>query len=37
MCKFPRLLTIPLFPRMSDDDVYDVINALKKVLKYYKK
>ena len=34
---FPRLLTIPLFPKMSDDDVYDVINSLEKVLKYYKK
>ena len=34
---FPRLLTIPIFPKMSDDDVNDVINALGKVLKYYKK
>lgn len=34
---YPRLLTIPLFHSMSDDDVYDVINALEKVLKYYKK
>lgn len=34
---FPRLLTIPLFPRMSDDDVNDVVNALKKVIYYYKK
>ena len=34
---FPRLLTIPLFPKMTDDDVYDVINALEKVLDYYKK
>jgi UDP-4-amino-4,6-dideoxy-N-acetyl-beta-L-altrosamine transaminase len=34
---YPRLLTIPLFPKMSDDDVYDVINALEKVIKYYKK
>ena len=34
---FPRLLTIPLFPRMSNDDVYDVINALEKVINYYKK
>ncbi len=33
---FPRLLTIPIFPKMTDDDVYDVINALEKVLKYYK-
>jgi dTDP-4-amino-4,6-dideoxygalactose transaminase len=34
---FPRLLTIPLFPKMSEDDVNDVISALKKVLTYYKK
>ncbi len=34
---FPRILTIPLFPRMSNDDVYDVINALEKVIKYYRK
>jgi UDP-4-amino-4,6-dideoxy-N-acetyl-beta-L-altrosamine transaminase len=34
---FPRLLTIPLFPKMNDNDVYDVINALEKVIKYYKK
>ncbi|MHA1284347.1 MAG: UDP-4-amino-4,6-dideoxy-N-acetyl-beta-L-altrosamine transaminase [Promethearchaeota archaeon] len=34
---FPRLLTIPLFPKMSEKDVYDVINSLEKVLKYYKK
>lgn len=34
---YPRLLTIPIFPKMSDDDVYDVVNALEKVIKYYKK
>lgn len=34
---FPRILTIPLFPKMSNDDVYDVINALEKVVKYYHK
>ncbi|MFW9988899.1 MAG: UDP-4-amino-4,6-dideoxy-N-acetyl-beta-L-altrosamine transaminase [Candidatus Odinarchaeota archaeon] len=34
---FPRVLTIPLFPRMSDEDVYDVINALEKVITYYRK
>ncbi|MFX1383444.1 MAG: UDP-4-amino-4,6-dideoxy-N-acetyl-beta-L-altrosamine transaminase [Promethearchaeota archaeon] len=34
---FPRLLTIPLFPKMTENDVYDVINALEKVLTYYKK
>jgi len=34
---FPRLLTIPIFPKMSNNDVYDVINALEKVINYYKK
>lgn len=34
---YPRLLTIPLFPKMSNDDAYDVINALEKVIKFYGK
>lgn len=34
---FPRLLTIPLFPKMTRDDVNDVIFALEKVIKYYRK
>ncbi len=34
---FPRLLTIPLFPKMNDNDIYDVINALEKVIKYFRK
>jgi len=34
---FPRLLSIPIFARMNDNDVYDVINALEKVLSYYRK
>jgi UDP-4-amino-4,6-dideoxy-N-acetyl-beta-L-altrosamine transaminase len=34
---FPRILTIPLFPKMTNDDVYDVINALDKVITYYRK
>lgn len=34
---FPRLLTIPLFHGMSESDAYDVVNALEKVIKYYKK
>jgi len=34
---FPRLLTIPLFPKMSNDDVNDVLYALEKVIKYYRK
>jgi len=34
---FPRILTIPLFPKMTNDDVYDVINALDKIITYYRK
>ena len=34
---YPRILTIPLFPKMSDDDAYDVINALNKIIKYFRK
>jgi len=34
---FPRLITIPIFPKMSNEDVYDVINALEKVIKFYRK
>jgi perosamine synthetase len=30
-------LTIPLFPKMSNIDIDDVINSVKKVLKYYRK
>ena len=33
---YPRLITIPLFSKISDEDVYDVIGALKKVIEYYK-
>lgn len=32
---FERLLTLPLFPAMSDADAGDVIGALAKVLRYY--
>lgn len=34
---FQRILTIPLFPKMTDHDVDDVIHALKKVIGYYRK
>ena len=34
---YPRLLSIPIFPKMNDNDVYDVINAIEKVIKYYRK
>lgn len=30
------ILTIPLFPQMSDNDVTDVIKSIKKVINYYK-
>jgi perosamine synthetase len=31
---FERLLTLPLFPGMSDDDVVDVITAVAKVIRW---
>ena len=34
---YSAFLTIPLFPLMSDNDVDDVISAVKKVISYYKK
>ena len=34
---YSRMITIPLFPSMSDKDVKDVIEAVKKVLNYYRK
>lgn len=33
---YEEMITIPLYPSMSDSDVYDVINAIKKVLDYYR-
>ncbi|WP_029421614.1 UDP-4-amino-4,6-dideoxy-N-acetyl-beta-L-altrosamine transaminase [Alicyclobacillus macrosporangiidus] len=33
---YERILTLPLFPGMTDDDVCDVIRAVKKVLGYYR-
>ena len=32
-----RIFSLPLYPKMSDQDVQDVITAFKKVLKHYKK
>ena len=32
---YERCLTIPLYPKMSDDDVNDVIDGVKKVISYY--
>lgn len=34
---YKGFLTIPLYPMMNDDDVEDVINAVKKVINYYRK
>jgi len=34
---YERMLTLPLFPRMSDRDVEDVIRAVRKVIGYYLK
>lgn len=34
---YERIITLPLFPKMSDSDVEDVIDALKKVIFYYAK
>lgn len=34
---YERILSIPLYPSMSDQDVDDVIHAIRKVLDYYKK
>lgn len=34
---YERIITIPLYPKMTDKDVKDVVEALDKVLKYYKR
>lgn len=34
---YSRSITLPIFPKMSDKDVDDVIKAVKKVINYYKK
>jgi UDP-4-amino-4,6-dideoxy-N-acetyl-beta-L-altrosamine transaminase len=34
---YERAITLPLFPKMDDNDVNDVINAVKKVINYYRK
>ena len=34
---YERAITLPLFPKMNDNDVKDVINAVKKVIDYYRK
>jgi len=34
---YETAITLPLFPKMTENDVLDVVNALKKVLAYYGK
>lgn len=34
---YERMITLPLFPKMTDKDLEDVIKALEKVLTYYRK
>ena len=34
---YSRAITLPVFPKMTDKDVDDVIKAVKKVINYYKK
>lgn len=34
---YERIITIPLHPKMNDEDVLDVVNAIDKVLKYYRR
>jgi len=33
---YERAITLPVFPKMSDEDVVDVIEAVSKVIHYYK-
>jgi UDP-4-amino-4,6-dideoxy-N-acetyl-beta-L-altrosamine transaminase len=34
---YSRAITLPIFPKMTDKDIYDVIMAVKKIINYYKK
>lgn len=34
---YRRALTLPLFPKMNDNDICDVVKAVEKVIKYYRK
>ncbi|WZL73748.1 UDP-4-amino-4,6-dideoxy-N-acetyl-beta-L-altrosamine transaminase [Clostridiaceae bacterium 35-E11] len=34
---YERIITLPLFPKMTDQDVEDVISAVYKVINYYKR
>jgi dTDP-4-amino-4,6-dideoxygalactose transaminase len=33
---YERAITLPIFPKMSDKDVSDVITAVKRVINYYR-
>ncbi|WP_099190198.1 UDP-4-amino-4,6-dideoxy-N-acetyl-beta-L-altrosamine transaminase [Tepidibacter mesophilus] len=34
---YERIITLPLFPKMSNKDLQDVVNAINKVITYYRK
>ena len=34
---YDRAITLPIFPKMSDDDIEDVIKAVRKVISFYRK
>ena len=34
---YERIITLPIFPKMTDDDVNSVMNAVRKVIDYYRK
>lgn len=34
---YNNLISLPLYPKMTEEDVYDVITAIKKLVDYYKK
>jgi len=34
---YERAITLPIFPKMSDEDINDVIKAVRKVIRYYRK
>jgi perosamine synthetase len=34
---YERAITVPIFPEMSDEDVQDVIKAVRKVIQYYRR
>ena len=34
---YKGIMSLPLYPKMTDQDVSDVINAVKKIIEYYRK